>query len=270
MRLTYLLIFLTLSAFGQNKPRIHVIPNPQSLEDFDHEFKGCPENSECDQVMGHMLSRWKLLISKLKEISDTSKNTQALELFRAKYGIPTEFYTNQKSQQGFKPALYSSPCKEHNPKDPKDLKEKVLRGISFVKSISNEQAIIWRDQAQIELPLKDNMTPQPVKVYYEQGAVTYQLPLNDQPLFIKARELYILKEEDGFYYTLKVSENGDWKIVNLNMAELSKWEDKRDYMDCPKDLEKAPAMFTSGFCKSVWDIDAKKTVPVRMNQGCLI
>ena len=99
MRLTYLLIFITLSGFAQNKPRIHVIPNPQSLEDFDHEFKGCPENSECDQVMGHMLSRWKLLISKLKEIPDTNKNAQALELFRAKYGIPAEFYTNQKSQQ---------------------------------------------------------------------------------------------------------------------------------------------------------------------------
>jgi hypothetical protein len=267
MRLTYLLIFLTLSAFAQNKPRIHVIPNPQSIEDFDHEFKGCPENSECDQIMGHMLSRWRQFITKLKEISDSGKTAQALEAFRAKYGIPVEFYTGQKSQQGFKPVLNSSPCKEHNPKTPN---EKVLRGMAFIKSITNEQAIIWRDHAQIELPLKDNMTPQPVKVYFDSGTVTYQLPLNDQPLFINNRELYILREEDGFYYTLKVSENGAWKIVNLDMTELSKWEDKRNYVDCPKDPVKGPEIFTNGFCKSVWDVNAKKVIPVKMNQGCLI
>ncbi len=93
--------------------------------------------------MGHMLSRWKELGTKLKEITDTNKVAQAIELFRAKYGIPVEFYTNQKSQQGFKPVLYSSPCKAHNPKDQK---EKVLKGIAFVKGISNEKAHIWRDQ----------------------------------------------------------------------------------------------------------------------------
>jgi len=267
MRLTYLLIFITLPLWAQNKPRIQVIPNPQSLEDFDHEFKGCPENSECDQVMGHMLSRWKLLVSKLKDITDPNKNAQALELFRAKYGIPVEFYTNQKSQLGFKPALNSSPCKEHNPKDQK---EKVLKGIAFVKSISNEKAVIWRDQAQIELPLKDNMAPQPVKVYYDAGAVTYQLPLNDQPLFIKGRELYILREDEGLYYTLKVSENGDWKVVSIDMTQLSKWEDKRSEVTCPKDPEKSPPEFNIQFCKTVWDVDAKKALPVKIRQGCLI
>jgi hypothetical protein len=267
MRLTYLLIFLSLSVSAQNKPRIQVIPNPESLEDFDHEFKGCPENSECDQVMGHMLSRWKGLISKLKEIPDKNKNAQALELFRAKYGIPVEFYTNQKSQLGFKPVLYTSPCKEHRQKDQK---ENTLKGIAFVKSMSADQAIVWRDQSQIELPLKDNLVPQPVRVYFDQGAVTYQLPLNEQPLFIKNRELYILKEEDGFYYTLKVSENGDWKIINLDMTQLSYWEDKRSEVVCPKDPERAPKEFHVQFCKSVWNSDAKKVIPVRVQQGCLI
>lgn len=270
MRLTYLLIFFTLSVSAQNKPRIQVIPNPQSLEDFDHEFKGCPENSECDQVMGHMLSRWKLLVSKLKEIDDPRKNAQALELFRAKYGIPVEFYTNQKSQQGFKPVLYNSPCKEHNPKDEKDKKEKILKGIAFVKSLSREKAVIWRDQSQIELPLKDNMTPQPVTVYYDQGPEVYQLPLNEQPLFIKNRELYILKEDDGLYFAMKISGNGDWKIENIDMSQLSTWEDKREDIACPKDGGKPSDVFPIEFCKSVWDVDAKKIIPVKFRQGCLI
>lgn len=216
--------------------------------------------------MGHMLGQWRTLITKLKEGTDPKKNAQELELYRAKYGIPVEFYTNQKSQQGFRPVLHDSPCKEHNPKD----QEKILRGTSFIKSISEEKAIIWRDQSQIELPLKDNMTPQPVKVYFEKGAVTYQLPINDQPLFIKNRELYILKEDDGLYYTLKVSEKGDWKIVYLNMTELSMWEDKRENVACPQDANKVPSLFTYEFCKTVWDVDAKKALPVRMSQGCII
>lgn len=266
MRLTYLLIFLAGAAFAQTKHRIQVIPNPQTLEDFDHEFKGCPENSECDQVMGHMLTRWKTLITKLKESTDNNKNIQALELFRSKYGIPTEFYTTQKSQQGFKPVLYNSPCKDHNPKSG----DKTLRGIAFIKSLSNETATIWRDQSQIELPIKDNLSPQPVRVYFDNSPVTYQLSLNDQPLFIKGRELYILKEEDGFYYMLKVSEKGEWKIVGVDMTQLSYWEDKRTEVTCPKEKGLAPSAFGQEFCKTVWDSDAKKTITVKMYQGCLI
>ena len=264
MYATYLLLFFSLSVLGQTKPRIQVIPNPKSLEDFDHQFRGCPENSECDQVMGHMLTNWKTIISKVKDMPDRLKVSQALETFRLKFGIPTEFYTSQKTSIGFKPALYDSSCKEHNQKGG----TKILKGLSFMKSMTSQTAIVWRDQAQIELPIKDNIYPQPVRVYYESTPVTYQLPINDQPLFIKGRELYILKEEDGFYYTLKISENGDWKVVNLDLTQLSTMEEKRSYVPCPKDALKAPAAFGEEFCKSVWDVDAKKTIPVKMHQGC--
>ncbi len=266
MGLTYLILFLTISAFGENSPRIQVLPNPQSLEDFDHEFKGCPENSECDQVMGHMLTNWRALVTKLNQAADAQKTAQELENFRSKYGIPVEFYTDQKSQQSFKPALNSSSCKEHNPKTG----QKVFIGIGFLKSLSGEKAIIWRDQSQIELPLKNNLTPQPVKVYFESGPVTYQLPINDQPLFIKNRELYILREDEGLYYTLKISENGDWKIVYLDMTQLSTLEEKRQYVNCPQEKEKSSPIFGTEFCKSVWNLEAKKLVVVRMHQGCPI
>lgn len=266
MGLTYLLLFITLSTFAQNRPRIQVLPNPQSLEDFDHEFKGCPENSECDQVMGHMLSNWKSLTGKLKETIDQDKISKELEMFRSKYGIPVEFYTIQKSQQSFKPSIHSSPCKEHNPKTG----EKILRGTAFVKSISLDKAIIWRDQSQIELPLSDILVPQLVKAYYDNGPVTYFLPLNDQPLFIKNRELYVLREDDGLYYTLKISENGNWKIVMIEMSNLSLWEDKRQDVVCPKDKEATSTIFTNQFCKSIINLDTNKVMTVRMGQGCLI
>lgn len=266
MHITYFALFFCLVVFAGPNPRIEVLPNPQGIEDFDHEFKGCPENSECDQVMGHMMSRWKNLINKLKQSSDPIKKTQMLELFRSKYGIPTEFYTNQKSLQSFGPALHNSPCREHNPRTG----EKILRATAFIKSLTNEKALIWRDQSLLEMPLKDNLTPQPVKVYYLSGPITYQLSLGDQPLYIKNKELLVLKEDDGFYFALKVSTSGDWKIVDLDMTQLSKWENKRQDIDCPKDSEKSPPEFNMEFCKTVWDEDLNQLVTVRMNQGCSI
>jgi hypothetical protein len=169
MRVTFLLFFMSLSAFSQPGPEIQVIPNPKTIDDFEHQYKGCLENSECDQVMGLQLGRWKDLINKVKdEKMDASKKSQFMELFRAKYGIPVEFYTIQKSQQGFKPLLYNSHCKEHNPKEPK---AKVLRGTAFLKSLTKEKAVVWRDQAQIEVPLGELLSPQPVIVYDDAGPV---------------------------------------------------------------------------------------------------
>lgn len=267
MKTGYLLLFFSLTTFAQTPKRIQVIPNPQSLEDFDHQFKGCPENSECDQAMGMALQRWKDLISKLRADGATdAKDIALLEIFRSKYGIPTEFYTYEKSQQGFKPLLYNSPCKSHNPKAPAP---KVVKGTAFIKGIDGSKAVVWKDQNQIDVPLKDLLIPQPVKVYFS-TPVTYSIALGDQPLFIKDKSLYILKEEDSFYYMLKVSETGEWKIENPNLGELSKWEDKRNYIKCPEDKDKAAAVFENEFCKTVWDNDLKKTVIVRMQEGCTI
>lgn len=267
----YLMFFWTLTALGQATPKIQVIPEPKTMEDFEHQFKGCPENSECDQVMGLQLKRWKDLVSKLRDEGvDPSKRSQFVELFRSKYGIPTEFYTTKKSQQGFKPFYFNSPCKEHNPKQED---QKILKGTAFLKSLSKTKAIVWRDQAQIEVPVENLLIAQPVVVYGKEtsGPVIYQLALGDQPLFIKDKSLFVIKEEDGFFYTLKVSENGDWKVENLDFTKLSEWEDKRSEVKCPLDSKKlAHPAFTVEFCKTVWDEDLKKPLIVKMFQGCTI
>ena len=266
MHSAYLILFLCFNVWAQTDPKIQLIPNPQSIEDFDHQFKGCPENSECDQVMGIQMQRWKDLISKIRdEEMPEEKKAAFIELFRSKYGLPVEFYTNKKSQQGFKPLLFNSPCKDHNSKQED---EKVLRGISFVRSITADKAVIWRDQTMIEVPTESLFLAQPVKVYSE-PPVTYYLPLGDQPLFIKNKDLYVLREEDSSFYMLKVSPNGDWKVEHLDFTRLSEWEEKRQNVACPEDKGlKVPAPFKESFCKTVWDEDLKKALVVRMHQGC--
>lgn len=268
MRVSYLLFFISLSVFSQTQLQIQLIPNPKTIDDFDHQFKGCLENSECDLAMGLQLTRWKDLLSKIgDEKVEASKRAPYIELFRAKYGIPVEFYTLQKSQQGFKPMLFDSPCKEHNPKEG----PKILKGTAFVKSLSKEKAVVWRDQVQIEVPTGELLLPQPVMVYEGATVDTYQLPLGDQPMYIKNKDVHVLREEDGFFYMLQVSLNGDWKIESVDSAKLSKWEDHRSEVTCPKDKKKLDfRVFGIEFCKTVWNEDLKKTQVVKMHQGCVI
>lgn len=269
MSITYLLLFLSFPLLAQApKAKIEVVPPPKTPEDFEHEFKGCPENSQCDQIMGHQMLRWKDLVTKLDdEEIGLDKRARLLEAFREKYGLPVEFYTYKKSQQGFRPLYFNSSCKGHNPKEQED--QRVLKGVAFVKSISNEKATVWRDQTLHEVPVGEILIPQPVVVYYEGGPQKYQLPLGDQPLYIKNRELYVLKEEDSFFYFLKVAPDGSWKIENMDFTRLSFWQNQKENVPCPKDKEKtAPDIFSVEFCKSVWDEDLKRPVVVKMFEGC--
>lgn len=269
MHVLYLLFFMSFGALAQTSPQIKVMPTPQSPEDYEHQFKGCPENSECDQVMGLQMERWKELLTKLKNDSISSaKKAQFIELFRSKYGLPVEFYTYQKSQQGFKPLLFSSSCKAHHPKEPD---RKVLIGTSFVQSLSEKEAVIWRDQTKIEVPVGELLIPQPVTVYYPEGAKTYLLPLNDQPLFTKNKELYVLREDEDLFYMLKIDMNGEWRVVDLDFSQLSKLEEKRQYVKCPHEkIKSAPDIFGTEFCKSIANEDTKTLVITKMHQGCII
>ncbi len=269
MHTLYLLFFLSFEVLAQVKPQIQVMPAPQTFEDYEHQFKGCPENSECDQVMGLQMGRWKELVSKLKKDSmSNSKKVQFLELFRSKYGIPAEFYTHYKSQQGFKPFLFNSPCKEHNPKE---ADKKIYRGTAFLQSLSDKEAVIWRDQTRIEVPVGELFIPQTISIYFPDGVKKYQLPLMEQPLFIKNKDLYVLREDDDFFYMLKINPQGSWKIEDFDFSKLSEFEEKRQNITCPVDKTKASEdAFAIEFCKTIWDADLKQTLTVKMRQGCVI
>ena len=268
MHVTYLMIFFSLCLFGQEKAKFEPIPTPKTIEDFEHQFKGCLENSECDQIMGLQLSRWKNLMSNLKEDgSEGSKKSEQIELFRIKNGIPVEFYTNERSQQGFKPLLFNSPCKNHN----LEKGHKVLRGISFIKSITQNKAVVWRDQTQIEVPVGEILIPQSVTVYFDNYKTIYKLPIDDQPILIKDKNLYILKEDHDVFYVLKISPEGEWKIVNMDISELSRWEEKKKDIECPgKNDSTIQGVFKLEICKSIWDEDQKKNVTIKMERGCSI
>lgn len=267
MFLVYLLFFGVNFAQGKLQGPVEVLPNPQSYEDFEHQNKGCPENSECDEVMGLQLSRWKKLLNSLKnsKISE-EKKAQELDEFRSKYGIPVEFYTTIKSQQGFKPLFFSSPCPNHQSKDES---KRILKGTAFLKSLNEKKATVWRDQAQIEVPVGELLIPQPVRAYFKDAPVDFLLPLNDQPLYLTGEHLYIIREDDELFYTLRVSSNGEWKIVPTELSKLSSREARRDNAKCP-DEKTATDVFKIEFCKSIFDEKEDRSIITRMHQGCAI
>jgi hypothetical protein len=190
----------------------------------------------------------------------------AIELYRSKYGIPVELYITEKGKGIFKPAIHNSSCKEHNPKSG----EKILRATLFIKSLSASKVLIWRDQSQIELPIADQLIPQTVTVYYESGPENYLLPIGDQILFIKNKELFILREEDDLYYTLAINPQGEWRVSSIDLTQLSQWEDHRSEVDCPGEKMKPTNVFMFHYCKTVMDADSKKILKVRYSQGCFI
>lgn len=268
MHVGYLLFFLSLGTYAQPIKQIQVLPNPKSIDDFEHEFKGCPENSECDQVMGHEMQRWHEFVKNLKNSeAGPTKKTQTLEIFREKYGIPTDFYTNQMSKKSFGPILYNSACRAHNPKDQN---KKILRGTAFVKNIFEKKAQIWKDQTLVEIEHNNLFTPKPVTVFYPEGPKVYHLSLDDQPLLIKNKEIYILKEEDDLFYGLKISVSGEWKIVDLDFSSLSDWQSKQEIVECSKDKQSSQGIFENSFCKKIWDETTKKALVVKISQGCII
>ncbi|MFA7612651.1 MAG: hypothetical protein WCY48_00335 [Candidatus Caldatribacteriota bacterium] len=262
MLLSYLVLFLIVSPLSWSAPQVKVLSEPSTPQEFIHQNPGCLENSECDPVMGHQINEWNQLIKNPK-LKGKDKRL-ALSKHLKERGIPTEFYTIQKVSRFFKPMLFNSHCRNHNPKEG----EKILRGTSFIKSLTPDKAVIWRDQTQIEFTPDEQLVAQPIKVYFDEVPKIFLSSLDDQPLFIKDHKLYILKEYEEEFFLLEIDEKGKWEIVDMDISKLSFYEDKKAHMECPNSVGTHPTEFEVRFCKGIWDESQSKLIPVEMYQGC--
>lgn len=262
MRISYLLFFLVISTQLWSSPQVKVLPEASLPHEFIHENLGCQENSECDPVMGHQIHQWQKLI-KDPQLKGKEKR-QALARHLKEKGLPTEFYTIQKVNRFFKPMLFNSHCRDHNPKEG----EKTLRGTAFLKELSPSKAIIWRDQTDIEFKPDEQLVAQPIKAYFDELPQNYLVGLDDQPLYLKDKKLYILKEYDEEFFLLEVAPDGKWQIVDMDLANINTFEDRKTHIDCPPSSSPMPKEFSVKFCKGIWDETSKKLIPVEMYQGC--
>ncbi|GEM_PF-1351753 len=248
---------------------IHLLPQETKGLDGDHIFTGCPENSECDQIMGLQFQRWQNLLRNLQaKEKDPKKQTQFLQGFLDLYGVPAEFYTNLRTTKSFKPMYYNSPCRDHNPKG-KPL-ERILRGTSFIKKTTATSVTIWRDQATIEIPVSDEIRLAKLDIINDDSSLSYLVPLEEEPIFVTKDGPVFLREDDGLFYGLQIQNSGDWKIITLNFTNLSFYESKKNLLDCNKYKTRptASAPFETIICKEVWDDSLKKNRPIVLRRGC--
>jgi hypothetical protein len=266
--LFFLLNPVTWAYYPKGTMLVDLPKNPQSLDDFAHPNKGCPENSECDEVMGKMMTRFKDLIKKLETSQASEKlKAQELEKFRTLYGLPVNFYTTQKSESSFKPLLYNSPCRNHLGKNKGEVQ--ILSGEAFVKEISLEKGFIQRENTLHEVPISELFSPTPVEIYFSEKPTTIYLPSGDRILFMKDQHLYVLKEVDGFYYMLKISLAGKWQVTPFEMSQISSYEERKTSFDCTNDKNLSPT-FATYYCEKVWNENLKQTVPVKYYRGCVL
>lgn len=258
--MSYLLLIFVFFSGIHAQTTFKVLPEASSPQEFIHQNPGCQENSECDQVMGHQLNVWNKL---LKEDLPAKEKNRKVATHLKERGIPTEFYTISKVKNFFKPMLFNSSCRNHNPKEG----EKIYKGTAFIKSLTPEKAIIWRDQTQIEFKPDEQLLAQPIKAYFTDVPTTYMSSLDDQPLFIRNNKLYFLKEYDEEFFLLEISPDGAWDIAEVDLTRLTYYEDKKTNMDCPNSNLDTKA-FEVKFCKGIWDESQNKLIPVEMYQGC--
>jgi len=260
------LFFLFLSFYANSQP---LVPPQGSLstQDFSHQIQGCPENSTCDATMGHHHKRWIDLLVEIKDKSfDEIKKARELESFRQNLGLPSNFYTNSKSQQGFKPILFDSPCKHHKNKEQKN---SILKGEAFVQKLLTDKAILKKDQTMYEIPYGELFTPQEVTVYDGDEIRKYYLSLGDQPSYFDKGTMIIMKEAEDLFFQLSISDKLEWTITPLDLSSISKYDQLRETVACPQDKEKKNEMFRVVYCKKVWDQGFKKFVIVKMQDGCV-
>jgi hypothetical protein len=266
--LLFLFTFKAFPYFPKGTLLVEPPKDPQSLDDFAHPNKGCPENSECDEVMGKRILQFKALIKELEAEEDWKLRVKKLEAFRAQFGLPADFYTQERAGKSFGPLFYNSPCRNHNPKNKSS---QILVGTAFLKGISSRSGQIQRGSTLFEIPHSELFSPQPVEVFFSSDKpVTFYLPVNERPLFIKEKSLIVLREEDSFFYAMKISDKGEWQIAEVDLSEVSKWSERNTQGPCPTSPETAPEAFGTHYCEHIWSEDEKKNIPVKYYRGCVL
>jgi hypothetical protein len=212
----------------------------------EHQNKGCPINSHCSKNSGLKRMKWETLIEKI-----TPKNhVERLNKFLKSDGLPIQFLAKTKEKFTFDPILWNSRCDFHNPKNPNN---DVLRGESFLKSLSSPNEKIFT----------------PVQVYNGTEKTTYHLPYQDQLILIKNNKLLILKEYDDFYYQISIGPDGSIEVVNHPMTLIKMALTRKvSEFKCPTVMNYDKRYFSKAYCQKVLDLDTNDLKIVQFAWSC--
>lgn len=227
---------------------------------------GCPENSYCSLKTGKHHQRWMNLINAIIKNNpplSQQKIHQKLSSFVQKGGFPFSFWTIQGAEKKFSPILWDSHCKHHKNKHKPS---QIYLGKAFVTQLKKQTATIKRNNEVYEIPFGPFFRPDPIFIFSKRGKTwnVFYAPAQDVPLHMHNNELVFIQEEEGFYYLLKLQQNGGIKVQNyrrknlpetqtLNCQTLPLWEKiKKSEKNIP-----FSTYYRNFVCKEIWDTGKK-------------
>jgi hypothetical protein len=206
------------------------IASPPSLATLEHEHPGCVSNARCSAKTGRHRLEWSKLVTSVKLMKNP---WPTLERWRAKNGIPFEFWSYRESFDDFSPMIFNSPCPLHTPVKPEKENPIIFVGETFVSKIKNTAAITHRGERIIPVgPTLDVYFDQ-VLVLEKKKISSYSVPRGEIPLNLEQNALVLIRDYEGFYYGLKIFKDGKMEIV----GPPEKAETER--VECPEELLKA-------------------------------
>lgn len=263
------LLLLSLTCWGQNPaPKVVAAKENLSYEDFEHPNKGCPENSECDELMGKLLASWKKLTERWD--SGVAAATKLAEMRKQlmQQGWPVEFLVKSQARSGLNPVLFGSACPEHNPKaSPQD---KIWRGLGFIKGTDKGHIVFSRGDTEFKIKQGELLQLRPVVVHSEGAAPrTFFIPLDETPAYLAQGKLWSLIESENIYVLIGAPLDGAWELALPPETGLSELFEDRSDVACPKDAKTAELpWFPKTHCQKLLDKDAGKEVVVQYFQSC--
>jgi hypothetical protein len=237
-------------------------------EEVSHAFKGCPENSDCDEEMGQQMLKWKDLVAQeLSSDTPKLKKTQDLSAFVEKHGWHSHFYAKPTLKAVIAPILFSSSCALHNSKDPALV---LLKGEAFIKGVKDESAIVSKGNTEYKIKIGENLILQKIIFYpnSKNPPQSYWLPLGEKPLYIEGDQLVALVESFDFYALLKIDPSGNWNFSLPPSGSLLKYTEDIQEVECPKNAEAVPFGFQKTWCSTLSDKDGAPAGVTQLFWAC--
>ncbi len=251
----YFLIVLVGLLFAQKSISEVVSKVDPFLEDT------CPENSRCSKAGAEAFRIW---TSTLKNKALKDINDKILKELTHKWGMPINFWsskmTNEKEQNNLSILTWDSSCPNHQ-KEGKEIAISTLFLSDFSPRVLKklEHQGYLTDTAIIKISTKK--------------FVEWKIPRNQTPLYLDHQGGLFISDLEGIYFYYHLSKqsirisSAAHKLPTISPAITLPCSE--DLIKFYQGLPQQEALFTSSFCKSIWDIDAKVYRDVLFTKACL-
>lgn len=223
-----------------------------SWANLDHDYLGCPLNSQCSKFTGETRAKWVNLINQWIKNPKTQLNIN--KSIATQTGHLINVWATPFTEKEPKLVLWDSPCSNHRIPG-----KNIYIAEIFVNSLAENEV---KQHPEIIFSKAFYLEKNQIKSAY--------LPRGDAPIAIENNAFVFTKEEEGVFYGLTVGKDGKINVV-LPHKPLKTPQEIR----CPENLKlafesdiKFKNLFQGSYCKALWDNQQNEFVPIILGWSC--